>query len=94
MNSALLIMDVQQGVVDRFGQPGLLDRLTQTLTVARNTAVPVISVRVAFRPGFPELSPANRSFSSIAGTAGDSFGGNSPATRIHPALAPRPPSPS
>ena len=86
-------MDVQQGVVDRFGQPGLLDRLTQTLTVARNTAVPVISVRVAFRPGFPELSPANRSFSSIAGTAGDSSGENSPATRIHAALAPRPAEP-
>lgn len=90
MNSALLIMDVQQGVVDRFGQPGLLDRLTQALTAARNTAVPVIFVRVAFRPGFPEVSPANRSFSSIAGTAGDSFGENSPATQIHPALAPRP----
>jgi hypothetical protein len=27
MNSALLIMDVQQGVVDRLGEPGLLDRL-------------------------------------------------------------------
>jgi hypothetical protein len=43
MNSALLIMDVQQGVVDRFGQPGLPGRLTHALTAARNTAVPVIS---------------------------------------------------
>jgi nicotinamidase-related amidase len=93
MTSALLIMDVQQGVVDRFGQPGLPGRLTQALTAARNTAVPVIFVRVAFRPGFPEISPANRSFSSIAGTAGDGFGHDSPATQIHPALAPRPDEP-
>ena len=54
MKSALLIMDVQQGVVHRFGQSGLLDRPTQTLTVARNTAVPVSFVRVAFRCGSPK----------------------------------------
>lgn len=91
MNSALLIMDVQQGVVQRYGQSdGLLSRLGQALTAARGAGVPAVFVRVAFRPGFPDVSPANRSFSAIAGTAGDSFGENSPATQIHPALAPRP----
>ena len=88
--TALLIMDVQQGVVERFSQPGLLDRMGSALAAARNAAIPVIFVRIAFRPGFPEASPANRLFSAIAGTAGDAYGERSPATQIHPALAPRP----
>ena len=90
MTSALLVMDVQQGVVERFGQPGVLDRLAEGLAAARNAGVPVIFVRVAFRPGFPEVSTTNRSFSALAGTAGDRFGENNPATQIHPAVAPRP----
>ena len=90
MTSALLVMDVQQGVVERFGQPGVLDRLTEGLAAARNAGVPVIFVRVAFRPGFPEVSTANRSFSALVSTAGDRFGEDNPATQIHPAVAPRP----
>ena len=90
MTSALLIMDVQQGVVERLGQPGVLDRLAEGLAAARNAGVPVIFVRVAFRPGFPEVSPTNRSFSALADTAGDRFGEDNPATQIHPAVAPRP----
>jgi nicotinamidase-related amidase len=90
MKTALLIMDVQQGVVERFGQSGLLDRLGRALAAARHAAIPVIFVRVAFRPGFAEVSPANRIFSAIAGAAGDRFGENSPATQVHPALTPRP----
>jgi len=90
MTSALLIMDVQQGVVERFGQPGVLNRLAEGLAAARNAGVRVIFVRVAFRPGFPEVSTTNRSFSALAGTAGDRFGEDNPATQIHPAVAPRP----
>ncbi len=78
MNSALLVMDVQQGVVERHGaSDGLLGRLGQAVTAARNARLPVVFARVAFRPGFPEVSPANRSFSAIAETAGDHFGENS-----------------
>ena len=90
MTSALLIMDVQQGVVERFGQPGVLDRLAEGLAAARNAGVPVIFVRVAFRPGFPEVSTTNRSFRTLAETARDRFGEDNPATQIHPAVAPRP----
>ncbi|MGH3191178.1 MAG: isochorismatase family protein [Streptosporangiaceae bacterium] len=62
MTSALLIMDVQQGVVERFGQPGLLDRLGRALAAARNAGIPVIFVRVAFRPGFPRGQPRQPQF--------------------------------
>jgi nicotinamidase-related amidase len=88
MSSALLVMDVQQGIVDRYGGAGgLLDRLTRAVAAARGAAVPVMFVRVAFRPGFPEVSPANRSFSAIAKGAGENFTEDSPATQVHPALA-------
>lgn len=89
MTSALLIMDVQQGIAESVG-PSLLDRVGEALAAAREAGLPVIFVRVAFRPGFPEISPANRTFSTLAGTAGDRFAENSPSTQIHPAIAPRP----
>jgi nicotinamidase-related amidase len=90
ISSALLIMDVQQGVVERLSQPGLLDRMTEALAAAREARLPVVFVRLAFRPGIPEISAANRTFSALAGTAEDRFGESSPATQIHPAVAPRP----
>ena len=90
MSSALLVMDVQQGTVERFGDQALLDRLAHAVAAAREAKVPVVYVRVAFRPGFPEVSPNNRTFSLLAETAGDGFGEDSPGTRIHPAVAPLP----
>jgi nicotinamidase-related amidase len=89
MRSALLVMDVQQGIVDRYGGAGgLLDRLTRAVAAAREAGVPVMFVRVAFRSGFPEVSAANQSFSAIAKGAGENFTEDSPATQVHPALAP------
>jgi nicotinamidase-related amidase len=43
---------------------------------------------VAFRAGYPEVSPRNRTFSALAGAGG--FAEEDAATRIHPGLAPRP----
>ncbi|HEY4938442.1 MAG TPA: isochorismatase family cysteine hydrolase [Actinomycetota bacterium] len=91
MSSALLVMDVQKGIVERYGGAGgLLDRLTRAVAAAREAGVPVMFVRIAFRPGFPEVSPANRSFRATTEAAGasESFTENSPATQVHPALAP------
>src|SRR5438105_76624 len=92
MSSALLVMDVQRGIVERHGD-GVLDRLSRAVAAARGAGVRVIFVRVGFRPGFPEVSPANRSFGAIAKGAGESFTEDSPATQIHPALAPGPDEP-
>lgn len=86
-STALLIMDVQQGIVGRFsGDPGYLDRLATAITTARGAGDLVIYVRVAFRPGYPEVSEHNKSFSAIAGTgrltAGD------PGLQIPAAITP------
>jgi len=86
--TALLVMDVQVGVVERFAaeSPDLLSALGRAVAAARTAGVTVIYVRVAFRAGAPEVSPNNRAFSAIAGASG--FGEADPATQVHPTLAP------
>jgi nicotinamidase-related amidase len=87
---ALLVMDLQNGVVERFsaGSGPLLELLADTTAAARSAGVPVIYVRVAFRTGTPEVSPHNQTFSRIAGTG--TMGETDAATQVHPALAPQP----
>ena len=85
----LLIMDVQRGTVDRFpGDDGYLDRLSGAITAARAASVPVVYVVVGFRPGYPEVSPRNKTFTALAASGGLAEG--SPDREIHPAVAPDP----
>ncbi|HET8607004.1 MAG TPA: isochorismatase family cysteine hydrolase [Gaiellaceae bacterium] len=87
--AALLVMDVQQGIVERFGDgsDALLERLSALIAGAREAGIAVIYVRVAFRAGTPEVSARNRSFAALS--QGGAFGEADVATRIHPAVAPR-----
>jgi nicotinamidase-related amidase len=89
-SQALLVMDIQNGVVDRFAEQvgPLLSTLAETASAAREAGVPLVYVRVAFRVGAPEISPKNQTFSNLAraGTMGD----GDEATQIHSAVAPQP----
>jgi nicotinamidase-related amidase len=87
-NAALLVMDMQNGIVERYqdGSGPLLETVRRAMAAARAAGVPVIFVRVAFRPGAPEISTRNRTFSAIANV--DAMGDDDPATQIHDALAP------
>ena len=94
MSNALLVMDVQVNVMSRYaGAARLLEPVTRALAAARLNHVPVIFVRVAFRPGYPEVSAANRTMSTIRQTAGDTFTAGNPATELHPSLDARPDEP-
>ena len=63
---ALLVMDMQVGIVTRYAQTGdFLTHVNTAITSARAASIPVIYVAVAFRPGYPEVSPRNKSFSAI-----------------------------
>lgn len=84
--SALLVMDVQRAVVDRFPDPGYLPRLRSAIDTARGRGVPVIYVVVGFRPGYPEVSPRNKVFGRLT----QSPAVDSRATEIHPDVAPEP----
>ena len=88
MTTALLVMDVQNGIVERFGAATgpFLEILASAARAARDAGVPVIHVRVAFRSGAPEASPRNAVFAERAG----SFTEGEVATEIHPVLAPAP----
>jgi nicotinamidase-related amidase len=64
--TAFLVMDVQNGIVARFAAAeDALQPLQSALQTARTQGLYVIFVRVAFRPGYPEVSADNRAFSSL-----------------------------
>jgi nicotinamidase-related amidase len=88
-STALLVMDVQQSVVERFaGDDGYLPRLAAAVTAARGAGIEVIYVTVGFRAGYPEVSARNKSFAAVAGS-GRYIDGD-PGARVHPAVAPAP----
>ncbi|WP_460062993.1 cysteine hydrolase family protein [Streptomyces sp. YKOK-I1] len=86
---ALLVMDVQQVVVDRYPDPDYLPRLRKAIEAARAGGVPVIYVVVGFRPGYPEVSARNKMFGGLARTPA-AAAGDDRATRVHPDVAPHP----
>jgi len=81
-HSALLVMDFQTAIVDRYadGREELLAAAASAIAAARRRGMRVIYVVVGFRPGFPEISPRNKSFSRLKETGGL-------ATEIHPRVA-------
>jgi nicotinamidase-related amidase len=80
-------MDVQQAIVERFGDESGLEPLARAVAAARAHEIPVIYVKIGFRAGYPEVSPRNRSFAALSESGG--FVGEE-ATRVHPAVAPGP----
>jgi nicotinamidase-related amidase len=91
--SVLLVMDFQHGIVERLGSPSVVDAADRAVKAARAAGIPVMFVRVAFRPGFPEVADSNASFSVISAQGGDSYTQDHPATQVHAALEPRPDEP-
>jgi nicotinamidase-related amidase len=87
-NAALLIMDMQNGIVERFsdGSKELLANVASAQTAAREKGIAIIYVRVAFRDGAPEANPRNKSFSALAGSG--VLSENGAATQVHESLAP------
>jgi nicotinamidase-related amidase len=87
-SEALLVMDLQNGVVDQLGEqsPRLLATLADAMAAARVAGVPIVFVRVAFRSSTPEISPKNRTFSAYLGS--DALGEAELTTQVHSALAP------
>jgi nicotinamidase-related amidase len=86
--SALLVMDVQQDIVDRFPDPAYLPRLRRAIDAARAAGIPVVYVAIGFRAGHPEVSTRNKSFRAVRRNG--AFADGDPGTRIHPDVAPQP----
>ncbi|HEX3540310.1 MAG TPA: isochorismatase family cysteine hydrolase [Acidimicrobiales bacterium] len=90
VDTALLVMDVQNGIVARLqdGAAPLLERVGSAITAARGAEIPVIYVRVAFRPGMPEISARNAWFSAVRTST--PMGLDDDSTQVHPQVAPEP----
>ncbi|WP_407310865.1 cysteine hydrolase family protein [Desulfosporosinus sp. SB140] len=87
--AALLIMDVQNGIVSRFAEARkVLLPFQKAVEAARRHSIPVIFVRVAFSEGYPEINPQNKSFSVISKSSGMTV--SDIATQIHESVQPEP----
>ena len=87
--SAILSMDLQTGVVSVYvKEAGFIPRVAGVLERARAAGLPIIHVKVGFRPDVPEANPRNLFLSTIKASPRhqEFFQGTSGA--IHPALAP------
>jgi nicotinamidase-related amidase len=82
----LLVMDFQQSIVDRVGDASVLDAAGRAAKAARAAGIPVMFVRVAFRPGYPEVAESNSTFAGLAARSGDTMTEAHPATQLHSAL--------
>ncbi|MCS7460601.1 cysteine hydrolase [Paenibacillus doosanensis] len=85
--AALLVMDVQNGIVNRIGEENIVP-FQQAVEAARQNDIPVIYIRLAFREGYPEASPRNKAFSAIS-THG-SMTASDAAVQIHESVRPLP----
>ncbi|MGV8831725.1 MAG: cysteine hydrolase family protein [Devosia sp.] len=66
--SALLVMDFQHEIVANHDATMAITNTRRVLDAARQAGIPVAYVVVGFRPGYPEVSANNKSFSAIRST--------------------------
>lgn len=86
---ALLVMDVQGGIVKMLGDAAesYLAKVNQAVEAARKAKMPVYFIVVRFREGYPEVNPNNKSFSRITSNPEMKMSGESEAT--NPVIKPR-----
>jgi nicotinamidase-related amidase len=90
MSTALIIGDVQTGIISTFPwSRTVLVPLRRVLTQARITGIPVIYVRAALR-GIPADIPQRNPVAAWMAGAGELFHEASPDTQVHPDIAPLP----
>ena len=69
-NTALLVMDVQPGIIERIAnKEAYLSKVQAAVDAAHEKNIPVLYVVVGFRQGLPEINPNNKSFSAIRNSA-------------------------
>lgn len=88
-NTALLIMDVQGGIVKNLGEKSkpFIERVTKAVESARAAHLQVFFIVVRFRKGYPELNQHNKMFERITNNSQYSLEGNSADTQ--PVIPPK-----
>ncbi|KAF7365149.1 Isochorismatase [Mycena venus] len=88
--TALVLLDYQVGILDRFDATKLsefLGRVSAAAQAARAAQHPVIYVTVEFRAGHPEISAHNFSSTRVKAFGGAIAG--TPGVAVHPDIAPQ-----
>jgi nicotinamidase-related amidase len=86
--TAVLLMDLQNEIVSRVPCDGLLERAASVARAARTAGMQVIYVQVAFREGYPEVSPRNAGFQKLKASGG--LRQDSAGAQIDAAVEPQP----
>ena len=87
-DGALVTLDLQQGVVARYvADPAFIERVAAVVAEARRAGMPVIHVRVGFRPGVPEASPRNAFLSAVKASIPHQRFFSDASGALHPGLA-------
>ena len=87
-DGALVTLDLQQGVVATYAaDPAFIERVAAVVVEARRAGVPVIHVRVGFRPGVPEASPQNAFLSAVKASIPHQRFFSDASGALHPGLA-------
>ncbi|OBT45032.1 hypothetical protein VE00_04157 [Pseudogymnoascus sp. WSF 3629] len=85
--TALLIMDLQNGILDSVPTASsLLPLYATTIAAARAASIPIIYIKLGFRPHHPDISPLNKMLERVKPFGG--FVEGSDATAVHPSIAP------
>ncbi|GLA19104.1 hypothetical protein AnigIFM62618_006767 [Aspergillus niger] len=85
---ALLLLDVQNGVVNRLeNTTQYLQTLSSVAQAARNAQINIIHVVTAFRPGYPECHPRNPNVGRVKEMG--AFLTHDESTQVHPAVSRR-----
>jgi nicotinamidase-related amidase len=89
-HTALLAMDCQSGIVSQYVKPPdeFLSRASKAAKAARKAGLPLIHVRVGFRPGLPEVGERNKLFAAVKTSPQYQKLFDGPAGEVHPALGP------
>ena len=85
MTQALLLMDLQIGIVDRFASTDdFVDRVVAAQQRAERAGVLVVLVRIGFSTGYPEISSRNKAFAAAKNALNLLL--DDPAVALHPRL--------
>jgi nicotinamidase-related amidase len=88
-NTALLVMDMQTGVLTNFpGVETLVNNVAKAISHARDKKIPVIYVTVGFRPGGPEISLNNKMFAASKERMANVSANVNDFMKVYPGLTP------
>jgi nicotinamidase-related amidase len=87
-NTALLVMDMQQGIIGRYpGAVSLLAKVAAAIDFAHAQHIQVIYAVIGFRKGAPDVSPNNKSLNALK--RGFDAIDMADYMKVHPEIAPK-----